>query len=55
MYNCYKLFRNGHLFAVVHTETAADRLIHLYKAFYELKEPDYVLTYEPAFIEGIGF
>jgi len=55
MGNCYKVFRNSRLFAVVHTGTAANRLIEFYTVFYDLEAPHCVWTYEIAFIEGIGF
>jgi len=54
MFNCYKVFRNGRLYSVVHTEVAATRLMQVYTAFYGL-DAVCVWTYEPAFIEGIGF
>ena len=54
MGNCYKVFRNGRLYAIVHTEMAAIRLTLVLSEAYGL-DLVCVWTYEIAFIEGIGF
>ena len=51
MHNCYKLFANGYLFGIFHTEAHAE---HVKDLFLE-KYPVIVLRIEPAFIEGVGF
>jgi len=54
MSNCYRVFRNGRLYAIVDSESAAATIIELMKCF-GVNASGRVWTYEPAFIEGIGF
>lgn len=50
--NCYKVFREDRLYAIVPTEYIADSIITGYKAMYEVA---YNWRIEPAFIDGLGF
>lgn len=51
MFNCYKVFRNDQLYAIMHTENDAEMLILALASSGWLSE----FRIEPAFIENIGF
>jgi len=55
MFNCYKVFRNGRLYSVVHTEMHALGMIDMVSSYILNVDLKIIWTYEPAFIEGIGF
>jgi len=55
MGNCYKVFRNGRLFAVVQYEYNALAIIEQISSYVFNQDLKIIWTYEIAFIEGIGF
>ena len=51
--NCYRVFLNDRLYAVVGTSMAAEGLMNMIQNY--VSEPQPKMRYELAYIEGIGF